>query len=264
MSVRRPSSTSVARFLSMIVVPLLVLVAVGLVAVSPWALRALDIGADTDWVRLSNIGQTYGAVSAVVAAVALVGVTVSVAIQVREARANRKNAQRVLHNDLLRMAMDDPLFMDCWGPYLTESTDAERQYAYVNLVVSHWYSSYQIGELPGDRLRSTALSVFTSAPGRHYWRVARPFWRDNYPGRRARRFCTILDEAYGQAAGRPLSTRPAVAGGAVAPAGKPEPARHWPGWVLLAAVGAVLGYRAVRQVRLGRGRGLLNDPTRGR
>lgn len=248
MSVRRPSSTFVARFLSMIVVPLLVLVAVGLVAVSPWALRALDIGADTDWVRLSNIGQTYGAVSAVVAAVALVGVTISVAIQIRDARANRQNAQRMLHNDLLRMAMDDPLFMDCWGPYLTESTDAERQYAYINLVVSHWYSSYQIGELTGDRLRSTAVSVFTSAPGRHYWRVARQFWRENYPGRRARRFCTILDEAYEQSATQPPSTRPAAVGAA----GQPGPARHWPGWVLLAALGAVLGYRAVRQARLGR------------
>jgi uncharacterized membrane protein len=75
---------------------LLVIITVGLVVASPMALRAFDHGRQVDWSRLSDIGQTYGAVSAIVAAVALLGVTVSLVIQGREAKAARQTAQQAI------------------------------------------------------------------------------------------------------------------------------------------------------------------------
>jgi hypothetical protein len=196
----------------------------GLVVVSPLALSALD-GGDIDWNRLSNIGETYGAVSAVVAAVALLGVAVSLVIQSREASAARKNARRAHHVELMRMAMDDPRYMECWGPYLTGSFDAESQYTYVNLVVAHWYAEYQIGEMSDALLRATAASVFASASGRHYWQHTHEFWRDNYRGRRAKRFHTALEETYREAIKKPPSAPPAPpASDPDVPAGR----REWP------------------------------------
>ncbi|HEX3780628.1 MAG TPA: DUF6082 family protein [Pseudonocardiaceae bacterium] len=188
----------------------LVIVSVGLVSASPWALLAL--GQDNlDWSRLSNIGQTYGAVSAVVASVALFGVVASLVIQSREVKAARLNSQRDHHVNLMRMAMDDPLYMECFGPYLTENFETERQLVYINLLVAQWYSEYEIGEPSDAPLRAAAVNVFASNPGRRYWEVAGQYWQDNYPGRRAKRFQRVLDEAYREALKRPATTTPVVA-----------------------------------------------------
>lgn len=97
---------------------LLVIVSMGLVALSPLALHLLDDGSQVDWNRLSGIGETYGAVSAIIAAFALFGVMVSLVIQNREVRGARRIARRAHHVELMRMAMDDSRYMECWGPYL--------------------------------------------------------------------------------------------------------------------------------------------------
>lgn len=94
---------------------------------------------------------------------------VSLVIQNREIREARKNARRAHHVELMRMAMDDPRYMECWGPYLTDSFPAETQYTYVNLIVAHWYSEYEVGELSDTLLRAMAVNVFASDPGHHYW-----------------------------------------------------------------------------------------------
>lgn len=176
------------------------LVSISLVVASPWALSALERNDNKiNWSRLNEIGATYGAVSAIIAAIALLGVAASLVIQNREAKAARKNAQRAHHVDLLRMAMNDPRYMECWGPYLTENFDTERQYTYINLIVTQWHSEYEIGEVTDVLLRASAVSVFASSPGRQYWEAAGSFWRENYSGRRARRFYRVLDEAYREA-----------------------------------------------------------------
>jgi hypothetical protein len=233
---------------------LLVIVSMGFVVLSPLVLRVLDIGDEIDWNRLSSIGQTYGAVSAVVAAVALLGVMISLIVQSREVREARRNARRSHHVELMRMAMDDPGYMECWGLYLTDSFVTERQYTYVNLIVAHWYSEYDIGEMSDTLLRATAASVFASGPGRRYWQSTGTFWRDNYSGRRARRFHRVLAEVYQETIKHPPATPPAT----VEPESVPEPAapgvdRRWV-TVLMAGGGvaaALIVVRAVRRV-LGR------------
>jgi len=82
------------------------------VAVSPFALDFFR-GGDTDWQRRSVIGQTYGAISALVAALALGAIAVSVFFQWQETRANKEFARRTIHNDLLKMAIDDPELREC-------------------------------------------------------------------------------------------------------------------------------------------------------
>lgn len=216
------------------VILLLVLVSVGLVAASPLALRALDRNSnEINWDRLSEIGATYGAVSAIIAAVVLLGVTASLIIQSREARAARGNAQRAYHADLLRMATDDPRYMECWGPYVTENFDAECQYVYVNLIVTQWHYEYKIGEMTDALLRATAASVFAGSPGRQYWKASGSFWRDNYSGRRAGRFFHILNEEYEEALKNPPSGPPDAVDNK--PPSRREDSRSSRWWWLVAA-----------------------------
>lgn len=145
------------------------------VILSPLGLDVLDQNlVGVNWRRLARIAQTYGAVSAIIAAIALVGVAVSLIIQSREAKAARTSSLRALHVELLKMAMDDPAYMECWGVYLTDNFDTERQYAYVNLIVSHWQSMYEIGECTDSMLLAMAAELFSGDPGRRYWRHAGP------------------------------------------------------------------------------------------
>jgi hypothetical protein len=71
---------------------LLIVLAVGLVAVSP---LALDIfGNSPAWTQRSEIGQTYGAAAALLSVLALVGISISLILQAREAKIAREYASR--------------------------------------------------------------------------------------------------------------------------------------------------------------------------
>src|SRR2546430_12427958 len=92
-----------------------VAVTVAAVVLSPFLLGALG-GFGVNWTRLSEIGQTYGAVSAVLSALALGAVAMSVSIQARQARAEQIQAVRGFHLDLVRLQLDDlATYMPCLG-----------------------------------------------------------------------------------------------------------------------------------------------------
>jgi hypothetical protein len=148
-------------------------------------------------VRRGDIGQTYGAAAALLSVLALAGVAVSLVLQARESKANREHGSRLIHTDLLKMAMDDSAYLECWGPY-TSATDpvAQRQAMYVNLILSYWESRYELGQLTETHLREAAAHMFGAAPGRNFWADSRALRTDTSESRRARRFHQILDEEY--------------------------------------------------------------------
>jgi hypothetical protein len=108
-------TTAATRRASTLVITLTSVAVLALVILSPFALALLANEDGVDWNSLSTVGQTYGAVSAVIAVLALGGVAASLVVQNREAKANREQALRVLHTDLLRMAMDNPEYMGLLG-----------------------------------------------------------------------------------------------------------------------------------------------------
>ena len=69
-------------------------VIIALVALSPLALRELSSVRGVSWPQLSNIGQTYGAASALLTGLALIGVVGSIVFQVRAIRVSREQAMR--------------------------------------------------------------------------------------------------------------------------------------------------------------------------
>jgi len=109
---------------------------IGLIGASPFAL-AVFTGATRHWERLSFIGQTYGAASAVLSVLALIGVVVTLRIQAGESKTAREHAIRQSNIELVKMAMDDPVYNECWGPALALADETrQRQWVYVNLILS--------------------------------------------------------------------------------------------------------------------------------
>ncbi|MFA1550888.1 DUF6082 family protein [Actinomadura chokoriensis] len=212
---------------------LLALLAAGLIGSSLWALSAFD-GPDTRWERLS-----FGAPSALVAVVALVGIVATLIFQARETKIAREEARRIATAELLTMAMDDPDLDEAWGPVSAgEDRKARRQLMYINMIISEWQLSFETKALPETRLRAVSREMFSARPGRAYWREARRVRTSTSHTKRASRFHQILDEEYDRA-----------------PAPPPDRTRTRRPWALVAGAAAavtlasVLGRALTLQIR---------------
>jgi hypothetical protein len=127
-----------------VLLTLLILLTVGLVGASPVALDLFD-GDAARWERLSFIGQTYGAASALLSAFALAGIVVTLVLQARDTKVSREQGQRLAHSELLKMALENPVYRRAWGPVLPgRDPDADLQQIYVNLIFSSWQMSFDL------------------------------------------------------------------------------------------------------------------------
>jgi hypothetical protein len=174
-----------------------------LIVLSPLALKLVAKKRGIDWSQLSNVGQSYGAISAVLSALAVAGVSVSLIFQAREALSARRQGTRAIHTDLMRMAMDDPAYMECWGNIFGDRSHNERrQFLYVNLMIAFWATLWETGDFEERSLREIAANeLFSAKPGRQFWESIEGKWYTHATNAHMNRFLKILDEAYIHAAG---------------------------------------------------------------
>ena len=172
---------------------------IGLVVLSPFALVALAHFRH-NWNVLSNIGQTYGAVSALLSSLALGGVVVSLLYQARDSQNAREQTTRSLQRELIKMVMDDPSLMTAagapWGFNIPSESDAIREHLYIQMWISFLAGNYTIGELSDETARDLAArELFCSKAGRRYWAEVGKLQIAHSSGRR-NRFFRILDDEY--------------------------------------------------------------------
>jgi hypothetical protein len=168
---------------------------------SPLALKRLGSIPGLDWTQLSYIGQTYGAASALLTGLALIGVVGSIAFQARAIQADREQASRGHHAHLVEMALEDPAYQRCWGsdPRAHASSNDYRQQVYLNLIMTYWERDYVLGGFHERALRYAAARLFCGEAGRRFWADAGEVRAETSDTRRARRFCRIIDEEYQKA-----------------------------------------------------------------
>jgi hypothetical protein len=184
--------------------------AMGLVVVSPLALAALD-GDGENWERIGNIAQAYGAVSALLSGLAVVGVAVSLVLQAREAKASRVQNTRTMHMEFTKLAMENPEYLGCWGgPDASRTVLLRRQHMYVNLVVSHWEMWFELGDLTERWLASMCDEIFAGEIGRSFWARTREARISTASTRRMKHFNQIIDARYEAALDTPPRTDPAL------------------------------------------------------
>ncbi|GAA4624554.1 hypothetical protein GCM10023196_025160 [Actinoallomurus vinaceus] len=188
-----PRSTRISLVVTLL---LIVVLSVGLIGVSPLALDVFH-GSASHWNRLSSIGQTYGAASAVLSVLAVIGVAVTLVLQARDSRSIRLQAIRESHTRLLEMAMNDPELNKVWGPSgLSDPFVQQRQSMYANMIVSQWEMSYATRTLTDDHLRLLAAEFLSGTIGRDFWTLARRARLDTSESKLNRRFHEIIDEEY--------------------------------------------------------------------
>lgn len=175
---------------------LLIVLTVGLVGASPVALHLFD-GDVQQWERLSFIGQTHGAASALLSAFALVGIVVTLVLQARDTKVSREQGQRQAHLELMKMALENPLYRRAWGPvHPGRAPGTDLQQIYVNLIFSSWQMSFELKTMDERLLRAVTSTLFKGEPGRRFWAGARETRIATSATRRERRFHRIVDEMF--------------------------------------------------------------------
>lgn len=161
---------------------------------SPLLLRALAPDSNTDWNQLSNIGQTYGAASAVLSALALIAIGASLVLQAREMRYSRELSERAHHLNLMKLHFEHPHLRTAhWSP-----SDGDAQLnLYFNLLLSYWETLYEVGRLSDADLAGYAShDLFHREPGRHFWGQTRDHRLEMANTRRRVRLVTTIDAVW--------------------------------------------------------------------
>lgn len=171
---------------------------VGLVILSPFALAELAHFRH-DWSQLSNIGQTFGAVSAVISSLALGGILASLLYQARGTRNAYEQMIRTLQLELIKMELADSSLMTAmgapWDVDIPSDSKSIREFLYVQLWVSFWGGNYAIGDLSESAVRHFAAhELFRGRTGRVYWAAVGRLQMMNSKGRLNKFFCLLDDE----------------------------------------------------------------------
>jgi hypothetical protein len=186
-----------------------------------------------DWGDLGDVGQAYGAASALLSGFALMAVSASVVLQLRHNVATQQQAARGLHRDLLEMCIRDP---HLYWPVMSGTTEKVspthvRRHIFTVLLLNYFEMSLDFGVIPEKLLREEGLtSLFAGPHGQLFWQHHREGWRTPIAStHRGRRFFDIADEEYRRAretrpfptpaAGRPPRPRSATRAAVLATGG---------------------------------------------
>ncbi|MEW2582225.1 DUF6082 family protein [Streptomyces virginiae] len=174
----------------------------GLIVSTPFVLAALA-PASADWGKLSDISQTYGAVSVVLSAIALAGVALSLLYQVRLARTSSEQAIRESHLQLAALALSDPALLQAWSPPVAPVTwKRHQQHLITSLVLGELLQRFRIGHLSAEKLAVKLDGHFRGEIAREQWEREGAAWRRTMEAgdRRDRAFVRLVDARYRAAA----------------------------------------------------------------
>jgi hypothetical protein len=205
-----------------------------LIAASPLLLLLWRKPKGVNWVQLSNIGQTYGGASAILAALALLGVSVSLLLQARQNRADRVQDARDRQFQFLNLVLEKPndyapMLMGVWPAKTGEEL---RTLLFVNLWTSMLRSMFETKTITETEVRSELQAIYATTYGRTWYDMARSRHISEHATSKAERnFTFMIHDEYRKAvpAGRSIEN--------VAPGIVKEDGNAW--WKMLLAAMAV-------------------------
>ncbi|WP_327038214.1 DUF6082 family protein [Micromonospora maris] len=219
-----------------VLIPLLTVLSVGLIAFSPIAMTWMaDL--PVQWGQLSDMGQAYGATSAVLSGLALAGVSASLLIQSSLNRISQLHSIRQRQFDIVKLALDNPRYLYVDGAAAVADPDNSLK-VYANLFVGHWAMVWDLSEMREDTLRTVARRLFEAQLARDWWRANGQSYLSS---RKRKKFFEILSEECDIAANvAHMSAAKAAADGALTlpqPNISKDPRRHRLAVGMVAGVG---------------------------
>lgn len=172
---------------------------------------ALGLLVKRDTLRaLSDIGQAFGTLSALLSAVALLGVWSSIRLQTRQAEVAKFEAVRGIRGQLVQFAFDEPELLSLWGFDPTGGDEKMREAAYLSMIFSFWKMAYAVGAMTDLELITAGPVIFRSPRTRAWWAEARFTYLADTASPEVTMFARMIDVQYQLAR---LRHRPAGGGG---------------------------------------------------
>jgi hypothetical protein len=166
-----------------------------LVLASPVLIGKL-YGRHGDFSMQASLGEAYGAASALLAALALGAVCVSLSAQQKRARRDMRNRQRDRVRQTVMLALAEPAYAQCWGSRFSPDTVDERLFFYTNLIVLDWSYAWEDGDLTEVQARQFLRSFFDSEVPRMYWERHGDWHHPRLTLTRSDRFIAMMNEEY--------------------------------------------------------------------
>jgi hypothetical protein len=172
---------------------------VGLI-ISPLALSFAASHQKRNWADVGNIGQAYGAVSAVMSAGAMIGVVISLQFQVRENRLQHIQCMRTGQIELMKLLIDDPTLFPISTTARALTSDSRRlrpkewrQGIFTNLIFKHLEMAYTTKYISEESVRTTVSEYFENPVVLKWWIRAREAYHRDAMSAPKRRFFQIVD-----------------------------------------------------------------------
>ena len=159
----------------------------------------------------SELGQSYGAVSALISAFALGFVIRSLFVQRRQTDVMQGHNSRMMQLELLKLAIENPSLRIAFGPTYGEGA-SESDFAihsYVNLWFRYQQMNYVQGEESEAGLRhALSETFFAGETGREVWSKVFLAFEAEADNPRKRKFVEIVQAEFERSgsAGRPSSS----------------------------------------------------------
>jgi hypothetical protein len=127
-------------------------------------------GDASTWTRWSDVGQAFGVVNSVVAALTVAALVITSAAHSRSQRDQQTEISvRQLHVTLTRMAIDNPHLAEVWPRTTPEDSVTQSQHMYANLLLQHAWLQYTTGVATSEELVSNLRFLFASPKVRAFW-----------------------------------------------------------------------------------------------
>jgi hypothetical protein len=156
--------------------------------------------ASRDWVRLGNVGQAYGGVSALISAIALAGVVGSLLIQARQHSLDRITLTRSRQAQIYAIVREEP---ELYWPVVGNdynNDDSVRREIFVLEYFHYFATGYLTGLFSEESLREETLPrFFRYQENREFWEIANRQWALSPSNRREQRFTRIMNEELARA-----------------------------------------------------------------
>jgi hypothetical protein len=198
-------SNTLRRLLVMMIATVAFSVAMVSVLLFPLLLGHL-FRSEGDYSRISDIGQAYGAASAMISAVALGVIVIG---QHRQTNRARLQALSEMTDELVQLAMDEPMYRQCWGARMAPDDIDEALFYYCNRMIKSWKIAWELRDLSEAQARGYLSSFFQSEIPRLFWQQHGQWQMHAKLTNRRARFVVMINEEYLRAihAGPPARAR---------------------------------------------------------
>ena len=186
-----------------------IIIAAGIVTTLAFVSYAIFLLASSwpidDWSiqKASLFGDSFGVLNSFFTGGAFLLILWTIVLQQQELRLQRQEMsrmvaahQREIHMELLNYSFSDQDLAKVWGEKEVDST-LDKQYMYINLILSQWFSLFDQGLLKRKRLEWLLdRRMKKSEYFRKFWAKNADEWRANEEDAALMEFCDLSDSAY--------------------------------------------------------------------